>query len=49
MPKHFVFFQTLLFQRIFYLGKGIYTTDNFDVYDAEWDNDAFANSEIYIR
>ncbi|XP_043264503.1 radial spoke head 1 homolog [Colletes gigas] len=30
-------------------GKGIYTTDNLDVYDAEWDNDTFADSEIRIR
>ncbi|XP_078047331.1 uncharacterized protein LOC144475372 [Augochlora pura] len=30
-------------------GKGVYTTDNFDVYDGEWNNDAFNDGEIHIR
>ncbi|XP_053982515.1 radial spoke head 1 homolog isoform X1 [Hylaeus volcanicus] len=34
---------------LFKQGKGVYRTDNFDVYDGEWDNDTFADSEIDIR
>ncbi|XP_076393193.1 uncharacterized protein LOC100880843 isoform X2 [Megachile rotundata] len=30
-------------------GRGIYTTDNFDVYDGQWDNDTFAEDTIYVR
>lgn len=34
---------------MFYIGRGIYTTDNFDVYDGEWDNDTFADDTIHVR
>ncbi|XP_068966625.1 uncharacterized protein [Bombus flavifrons] len=30
-------------------GKGTYTTDNFDTYHGEWDDDTFSNADIHIK
>ncbi|XP_076291554.1 uncharacterized protein LOC143214408 [Lasioglossum baleicum] len=30
-------------------GKGLYTTDDFDKYDGEWNDDVFAGGVIHIR
>lgn len=31
------------------VGRGTYTTDNFDTYHGEWDDDTFSNTDIHIK